>query len=191
MKKIIAIIAFSLVALVSCNKFQVENTATVNLAGNWVCTVYGDDGNGNWAILGGAEFLTYNTVANVPTEIWITDQKGFWETFCKIDANNGAFSFGKEGKEYLDNYNGVGQMIWGGKVTNGGAKAPGTKSTVDKIEFFIAFSDDNTPYCSPYYVAGYRRTGFPEDDEEIITDFETPAFPTVPAVTEPLPTPAP
>lgn len=188
MKKIFAIIAISLAALVSCNKFEVENTATVNLAGNWMCTVYGDDGTGNWGPLGGAEFITYNTAANVSTEIWIDDQKAFWSTFCKIDANNSGYSFGKEGKEYLDGYNDVGQLIWGGKVSVDGAKAPGTESVVDKIEFFIAFADDTTPYCSPYYVVGYRRTGFPEDDDIFKTDWECPAFPTVPTVSEPLPT---
>lgn len=187
MKKYIAILALAAFALVSCNKFQVENTATVDLAGNWLCTVFTDDGEGGWDAYTGIEVITYNTAANVPTEIWLDDQGGFWGTLCKIDADNSAQTFGKIGKEYFDNYNEVAQLIWGGKITNDGAVAPGTKTTVDKIEFFIAFEDDDTPYAYPYYVVGYRRTGFPEDDDNFIEDWASfPSVPEVPTVTEAL-----
>lgn len=193
MKKIITLLAFAAVLLTSCNKFKVENTATVNLAGNWMCTIYYSDGT-NWVEYTGAEFLTYNTSDNVPTEMWIDDQEDFWGTACKVDANNSGYSFGKDGKEYLDYYNDVAQKIWGGKVTVNGAKAPGTGSTVDKIEFYIAFSDDGTPagsdpYGTIFYIAGYRRTGFPEDDDNFKSDWDLPAISEVPATTEALPTP--
>ena len=200
MKKILTILAFAAALLTSCSKFHVENTATVNLAGNWMCSIYASDGT-NWVPVEEAEFLTYNTADNVPTEMWIDDGKGFWDTACKIDANNSGYSFGKSGKEYLDYYNDVAQLIWGGKVTVDGAKAPGTKSVVDKIEFYMAFSDDDydgddtthdaalDPYCCAYYVVGYRRTGFPEDDDTFVDDWTLPAIVEVPTVSEKLPTP--
>lgn len=210
MKKIFTVLAFAALFLTSCNKpFEVQNTATVNLAGNWMCTVFYNDGT-KWEAydldpasegLQGFELLTFNTAANLPSEIWMDDDKGFWGTFCKVDADAAAYSFGKAGKEFLDEYSEGGQAIWGGKVTVDGAKAPGSGSTVDKIEFFIAFSDDGyqdatgayivTPYSAAYYVVGYRRTGFPEDNDNFVEDWPAPAIPEVPAITEPLPVPEP
>ena len=180
MKKIITLFVLAAAVLSSCNKFPLENTAAVNLAGDWVCTVYTDDGSGNWAPIAGADFRTCNTAANVPTEIWVDDLGSFWEISCKVEADNGARTFGKSGKEYEDNYNGTGQMIWGGKVTPNGAKAPGTESVTDKIEFYMAFADDDLdgdkvddPYCTVYCFVGYRRTGFPEDDGEAQTSWDS------------------
>ena len=188
MKKIVTLIAAcALLALsASCEKFDPGQTATQNLAGNWICTVYVPDGDG-WAPYTGAEIITYNTAANLPTEIWVDDAEAFWGTLCKIAASNDERTFGAAGVEVLDNYNGVGQMIWGGKITENGAKAPGTGTVVDKIEFFIAFADDEEPYAAPYYVVGYRRTGFPEDNDNFIEDWTLPSVPDVPAVTQPLP----
>ena len=188
MKKILytLVIPVLLSLAVSCEKFDPGQTETMNLAGNWMCTIYipGDDG---WIPYKGVEIVTYNTAANLPTEIWINDGKAFWGTLCKVAADNDNWTFGAAGVEVLDNYNGTGQMIWDGKVTENGAKAPGTDTTVDKIEFFIAFADDDEPYAAPYYFVGYRRTGFPEDDDNFIGDWTVPAIPTVPAVTQPLP----
>ena len=188
MKKIFTIIAAcALLALsVSCEKFDPGQTATQNLAGNWMCTVYvpGEDGFEPYS---GIEIVTCNTAANLPTEIWIDDSEAFWGTKCKVSASSPDFTFGAAGVEVLDIYNEVGQMIWDGKVTENGAKAPGTNTTVDKIEFFIAFSDDEEPYAYPYYIVGYRRTGFPEDDDNFADDWTVPAMPTVPAVTQALP----
>ncbi len=175
MKRIIYFIVAAIAALSfsSCNpSFEVENTATVNLAGNWMCVVYYAE-DGEWVPYSGAEFITYNTAENIPTQMWIDDQEGFWGTLCKIDCDADAYAFGKEGVEYDDLYNEVHQKIWGGKVTVDGAVAPGTETVCDKIEFFISFEDDEEPYGYTYYVAGYRRTGFPEDDDNFIEEWDS------------------
>ena len=181
------ITALSFLALpVSCEKFDPGKTATMDLAGNWLCTVY-SAGEEGFEADAGAEFITYNTAANLSTEIWVNDQEKYWGTLCKVAASNDDRTFGAAGVEVLDNYNGTGQMIWGGKITENGAKAPGSGTVVDKIEFFIAFADDEEPYASPYYVVGYRRTGYPEDKDNYIEDWTLPSVPEVPAVTQPLP----
>lgn len=184
MKKIFVLSAIvASFSLFSCSpKFEVENTATESLAGNWICTVYSSDtldlalpvDSIVWTPVAGTEFVTYNTSENVPTEMWINDYEDFWGTLCKIDCNADAQTFGKEGAEYTDEYNGVLQKIWGGKVTYNAATAPGSESKVDKIEFYILFEDDTPSYGTTYYVVGYRRTGFPEDDDNYQFDWDLP-----------------
>lgn len=183
MKKILLSAIVASFALLSCSpKFEVENTATESLAGNWMCTIFYSDTLDQelpidsivWIPYTGAEFITYNTADNVSTQMWINDQEVFWGTFCKIDCDANAKTFGKAGAEYTDEYNGVLQKIWGGKVTYDAAVAPGSGTKCDKIEFFIQFEDDQDalgnpdPFGTTYYVAGYRRTGFPEDDDEFV-----------------------
>ena len=176
MKKIITAISIAILALaaVSCEKFPHQGTATESLAGNWWCSIYYSDGS-QWVDYYEAEYVTFNTAKNVPTEMWIDDQGGFWGTKAKIDCDADAMTFGKDGAEYLDTYYEVNQKIWGGKVTKDAAKAPGSGTTCDKIEFFIAFEDDDPSYATTFYVVGYRRTGFPEDDETCIWDWTRPA----------------
>lgn len=178
MKKILFTILSVAVALssVSCNKFPHEGTATESIAGDWSCTVYYAKGN-EWVPYRTADYMTYNTAANVPTEIWLDDCETFWKTKCKIDADVANLSFGAIGKEYTDIYNDVAQKIFGGKVTKKGAIAPGSGSTVDKIEFFIQFSDDEEPYAYTYYIVGYKYTGFPEDNGNYKDDWDLPAVP--------------
>ena len=202
MKKIFVKIALLLAvaaAAMSCGKFEPGGTSTQNLAGDWVCTVYCDDGTG-FAVDNYCTLQTYNT-SDDNGDIWINDYEGYWGTYCRVDASNSARTFGKAGKEYEDMYNGVGQLIWGGKVTPKGAVSPDGHVT-DKIEFFIAFSDDDAdgdhnpdPYCCAYYFVGYQQTGFKADqvDGEYVPkfDWDVPAVPEIPAVTEPLPVAAP
>lgn len=174
MKKIILALAVLAAALTlsSCNNYDLEKTATVNLAGDWVCVIYYED-EGEWVADSGLELVTYNTSENIPTEMWINDYESYWGTLCKVDCDADNYTFGTKDKEYEDQYNGVNQHIYGGKVTVAGAKAPGSGTVVDKIEFFIEFEDDEEPYCYTYYVAGYRRTGFPEDDENYIVEWDS------------------
>ena len=186
MKKTFTMMALVAAVLCSCSKYEAGKTATDKLAGDWMCTVYYAD-EGAWVPDAPASYRTYNSAANVPSEIWLDDQESYWGTKVKLDASNSAMTFGERGKEYLDNYNGVAQLIWDGKVTEGAAVAPGSGTKCDKIEFFIAFSDDDpTAYASVYYVVGYRATGFPEDDSEPSSEWELPAVPEIPAITKPL-----
>ena len=174
MKKILTAIALfaAAISFSSCNHFEVENTATVNLAGNWMCTIYCADA-GEWVPYYTAEYVTCNTAANVSTEMWINDYENFWGTMCKGDCDAAAYTFGKENVEYEDQYNGIHQHIWGGKVTVDAVKAPGSESVCDKIEFLIQFEDDDPSYGYTYCVIGYRRTGFPEDDDNFIIEWDT------------------
>ena len=80
MKKIFYLAALLLgtVAFTSCEKEDIENTATVSMAGQWYCTVDAVDDAGN-PIENGEDYfgegktilLTYNTAANSSTEMWI------------------------------------------------------------------------------------------------------------------------
>lgn len=183
MKKILVLSSIiASFSLFSCSpKFEVENTATESLAGNWICSIFHLDtldvvmplDSIVWA-RDSAEYVTYNTSDNVSNQMWINDYENFWGTLCKIDCNAGSQTFGVKDSIYTDEYYGVGQKIWGGKVTYGAAKAPASKVTTDKIEFYIQFEDDDTEYGTTYYVVGYRRTGFPEDDGVFVWDWNLP-----------------
>ncbi len=181
MKKILISAIVASFAMYSCSpKFEVENTATESLAGNWMCTIFESDTLDEvepvdsivWTPIAGAEFVTYNTANNVSTEMWINDYENFWGTLCKVDCDASKKTFGVQDSIYQDEYNDVGQKIWGGKVTYGAATAPGSETKVDKIEFFIQFEDDSEEYGTTYYIVGYRRTGFPEDDDNYIINWE-------------------
>lgn len=176
MKKItLFFAALASLAMVSCGKFEVENTATVDLAGNWMCSIYAY-ADGEWEPYYEAEYITYNTAANVGTEMWINDEGNFWDTLNKVDCNVNNLTFGTEGKEYENHSYESNVKIWNGKVTKAGCTAPGTPTTCNKIEFMIAFDDDKDVYSTTYYVVGYERTGFPEDDDNYIWDWELPTL---------------
>lgn len=187
MKKILFYIAAAIAALTisSCQKkFEPGTTATKNLAGNWMVTVYvpseSDGGEIVYEPYTGCEILTYNTSANVPTEMWLDDDVDyyFWDFKCKIDCNNDNQTFGKDKTVYANCDYESNVKIWGGKITNLGATAPGSETIVDKIEFFAAFDDDDDEYLTPYYFVGYRKTGFPEDNDNFRDDWES--IPSVP-----------
>jgi len=176
MKKLIIILSV-LLAAVSCGKFPHEGTATESLAGRWMASIYYWDGL-EWVMEANAEYRTYNTAANIPTEMWIDDGEGFWGTNFKVDCDAATATFGSTAHQFEDLYAKAdgrvcNQKLYGGKITKNAACAPVTKSTVDKIEFYISFSDDSTPFATEYYVVGYRYTGFPEDDDQFIEEWPT------------------
>ena len=86
MKKIVYMAAALLLtmAVTSCSKEDIGNTATESMAGEWYCTVDAVDESGN-PIDGGEDYwgleaatgnartriLTYNTTANDPTQLWV------------------------------------------------------------------------------------------------------------------------
>jgi len=180
MKKIIFFLTAAIAALTitSCQeKFTPGSTETKNLSGNWVVSIYAP-GEEGYEFYTGCEIITYNTSANLPTEMWLEDDGTFWEFKCKIDCNNSNYTIGKDKVEYENVYYESCVKIWGGKVTEKGAVAPGSESVVDKIEFFAAFDDDSEPYAYPYYFVGYRKTGFPEDNEAYMSVEDLPAIPT-------------
>ena len=184
MKKILysLMAIFAAVTLTSCEDFEPGGTATEKLSGNWMCTIYGVNADGESEMFAGSEFITYNTAANDVDKMWIDDDDAFWGVKSKIDCDVNALAFGKEGAEYEELYYDSMVNVWNGKVTFDGAIAPASGAKCDKIEFYLDIADMdylNSNYGTDYdffYVAGYRRTGFTEDDDEFIEDWTLPTF---------------
>lgn len=155
--------------LVSCEKDEVGGTATEALAGEWYVTMDAVDANGNvvyedvWGV-GRQILLTYNTVANIPTEMYVDDIGNFWEFKIKVkcDADARTFSGSSVANEYYD----CNVTIEEGKILPGVATTPhGTPA--DSISFYVSFSDDPYPAdygYAKYHISGYRYTGLAEDD---------------------------
>ncbi len=173
MKKLFILFAAALIACTSCSKFPHEGTATESLAGTWMCTVYYEDG-GEWVYYYEADFSTFNTAANLPTEMWVQD--GFWHVQCKVDCDASKATFGTPGKVYDDIVYGAGVKIFNGKVTPDGTFAPVSGGKCDKIEMYVQYNDDEPEYGYTYYIVGYRYTGYPEDDGVYKDDWDLPAI---------------
>lgn len=173
MKKLIyfACMLAGLFVMTSCEKDEVGGTATQALAGEWYVTADAVDANGNLVfedVFGLGRFLlnTYNTAANTATEMWIDDNKNFWEFKVKVAANVKGLTFQTDGAVANATYEGCNVTIEGGKIIVGGAKTP-HDTPADYIEFYVSFSDDDNPAnygYAKYKVSGYRYTGLVEDD---------------------------
>ncbi len=175
-----------LVAFTSCEKDEVENTATVEAAGEWHITFAAIDDNGeviddDWFGDGVYNIATSNTAANVPNKMYIVDNVNYivpYQVEVDLDINNLTFKTNGE----VENMYGAGNLkpffgediflgervtITDGKIIKDGyTKANGIK--VDYIEFYISLSDDPLPgmygIASKYKVSGFRYTGFVEDE---------------------------
>lgn len=109
MKKVLYFAALlSLGTLASCQKEDIENTATVDMAGQWYCTVDAVDDAGNpitknkagednsgvdYFGVGRTLILTYNTAGNTASEMWI-DNMGignFAEAYADYFSSYGPF----------------------------------------------------------------------------------------------------
>ncbi len=158
------------VLLTSCEKEEIGGTATKALAGEWVVTVDQVDEAGNLVhkdLFGVGHFLlnTFNTAANVPTEMWLDDNGGFWEFKVKVDTDCKALTF-KTNTPQTDIINGCEVKLDGGKVLLNAATTP-SGMPADSIVFYVSFDDDS--YGSAYGYAkhrfsGYRYTGFAADE---------------------------
>lgn len=157
------------VLLASCEKDEIGGTATEALAGEWYVTVDGVDANGEVLYedvfgVGHTLLYTYNTAANVPTEMYVDDAGNFWEYKVKVDSDVNALTFSTEGAVANEAYE-CDVTIESGKVLPGAATTPhGTPA--DSIVFYVTFSDDeNVPSAySKLKVAGYRYTGLAQDE---------------------------
>ena len=148
------------VALTSCDKEDIGETATVSLAGEWMVTVDLVDASGNVIAedpygLGVMQIITYNTAANVPTEMWLSDLSNFWDFTVKVPCDAAAQTFGASSPLQNTSYDCTvtitdGKVVYGGTVSPSGAKA-------DAISFLVEFSDDDPGM--KYLMPGYRRTG--------------------------------
>ena len=111
---------------------------------------------------GTVELNTYNTAANVPTEMWV--KEGYLlNSAIKVSTDYNARTFSATGQTIA-----VAPEIWGdskivvdvtdGKVLAGAATTP-SGMPADSIVFFVNVQGDDT-----YKIAGFRRTGFPADE---------------------------
>lgn len=181
---IFALIAM-LVAFTSCEKDEVQNTATVDAAGEWHVTFAALDENGevyddDWFGDGVYNIATSNTAANVPNKMYIIDNVNSFVPYqveVDLDLNNLTFKTTDAKNLYgPGNYEDIFEedTPFGDKITitdgkivkNGYTKPNGIK--VDYIEFYISFSDDVVPEMmginTKYKVSGFRYTGFVEDE---------------------------
>ncbi|MCD7933303.1 MAG: hypothetical protein LUH15_19185 [Tannerellaceae bacterium] len=177
MKKIILLsIMIAGIFLTSCEKDKIGGTATESLAGEWYVTVDAMNADGStWGEdpFGIGHFLiaTYNTAANIESEIWVDDSKQFWgfKVKAKADANTLTFSVtnaenGYE-KEHEDDEDCI-VSIMDGKILLRAATTP-SGMPADSIVFKVTFSDDTntTNYGFDHYkISGYRYTGLANDD---------------------------
>ncbi len=157
---------FAGVLSTACKKDEPGGTATQALAGEWVVVVDGVDANGGVVVkdpdaMGKTLLYTYNTAANVPTEMYVDDQGNFRNYQVKVKSDVDALTFNTEGA--ASNEVGAGNLtIEGGRVIpKGTTSAHGT--AVDSIVFFVNFAGDTGTYAK-LRVAGFRYTGL-EDDE--------------------------
>ena len=159
------------VFLSSCEKDDILDTATVNMAGEWYVTADAVDDQGETVYedpFGDGSFLldTYNTASNSNNKMWI-DNDGlssdsyFTHFKSRMDINYSALTFNVP--DYSNTiYDGCLVTITDGKILYGAATTP-SGEVADSTVFYISFSDDTNPAdygYSKYRVAGYRRAGF-------------------------------
>ena len=146
--------------MMSCdlgNDPDVGGTATQAVAGEWFTTfnASGETGGDYYLI------TTSNTAANSTNEFLIFDDANTWDYKVKSPLNLDAKTFGGTGLVSLVPDYEITVNITNGKIIPGAATSTGGNVT-DSIYFQINFSDD--PDNLIYDVAGYRRTGFLEDE---------------------------
>lgn len=157
------------VLLASCEKDEIGSTATKVLAGEWKVTVDAVDASGIVLYedpfgLGSQIVNTYNTAANIPTEMYMDDLGNIWEYKVKMKSDINALTFSTDGAVPNEAYD-CNVTIEGGKVLLGAATTPhGTPA--DSIIYYITFSDDDSvpgDYAK-LRVSGYRYTGLAVDE---------------------------
>jgi hypothetical protein len=166
MKKYIFIFVAALTVLFqSCEKYEPGGTAVKDMAGDWWVTYEAETSPGVWEdVMGGHYILTtYNTAANKSTEMWVNDHGEFWNFKSVVSVDYGAKTFLTNDSVSTNSakYPTEKVLFKGGKVLKNAAKTP-SGTAADSIVFFVEFNDD--PDAIVYKVAGFRKTGFYEDD---------------------------
>ena len=164
MKKVLYLATMLLcMAFTACQKEEIGGTATQNLAGEWYvkANVVNADGSviEDPYDLGRFLIMTYNTTANNPNEIWVDDNKKFWNFKVKANGDINALTFGATSAE---NQRGdeITVTITNGKILkNGGVQNNG--SPADYITMDVEFSDDPGTI---YRLEGVRYSGLEEND---------------------------
>lgn len=177
MKKILYFAALLLCTVfASCEKDEIGGTATEATAGDWYVTADAVDENGNLVYsddelfgIGRFNVFTFNTAANVPTEMIVSDWGNFWDFKVKVtcDQNNLTFQTNTtENNNLVADYEDINVTITGGKILpKAGRQNNG--SPADSIVFYVTFSDDPYPAAygyAKYKVSGIRYSGLEEND---------------------------
>lgn len=160
-----ALAAFICLFITSCDKEEPGGTATEQMAGEWYVLIDAVDDAGNVVLedpfgLGYSKVMTYNTNANLPTEMYIEDQGDFWEYKVKVNCDQTAMTFSTPG-EVENLYYDCKVNVTDGKIVKDGTESPGGY-VADSIEFYITFDDDSYPAAygyTKYRCKGYRTTG--------------------------------
>jgi hypothetical protein len=156
-KTLYAIMIALFMTLGSCQKDElIGGTAVQSMSGEWWVKYTVGTAPYSAAYF---HFSTYNTAANLPTEMWLEDLHTFWDMKGKVnvDLSNQTFSATNTKNTYYD----MTFTIKTGKVIPMGAKGPVSKAVTDSIYFEAEFSDDPG---TTYKLSGYRRTRYAEDD---------------------------
>lgn len=193
MKKVLYFAALLLTGMIftSCDKEDIENTATVSMAGQWYVTIDAVDDDGN-PIPGGEDyfgvgrvlFLTYNTVDNSKSEMFIDDLGSFdvaafynygaypsYALKSKVNIDLNSLTFSSTDAENLSDVNGFGSDLYPITVEDGkilkGAGTQNNGSKADSIVFYVKYTGDpwfpDDGYAK-YKVSGIRYSGLVEND---------------------------
>lgn len=154
----------AVIGISSCEKDEIGGTAVQDMCGEWYVMVDGVDADGNVTYedpfgLGYFPFYTYNTNANLPTEMYIDDDGKFWTFRVIVDVDYEARTFQAVGAE--DDYYGISVDVVDGKVVKDGAISQ-YGYVADGISFLVAFEDDSyrtAGYWDYLWIHGYRQTG--------------------------------
>jgi nuclear transport factor 2 (NTF2) superfamily protein len=158
--KYILSMAVLLLVLVSCEEdIDPGSVNTKQLSGEWFVN-YSTEGYES----GYTQLLTFNTASDNGEEIWISDEGNFWVYKVKCPVNIQDFTFSGEDLVSVAFWNDelydIEIDIMNGKIIKDASLQP-SGVRADSIYFEIEFEDDPGTI---YQAAGFRRTGFLEDE---------------------------
>ena len=195
MKKITYFAALLLVGLTfsSCAKEDIEDTATVDMAGQWYVDIDAVDENGD-PIPGGEHYfgydearvllLTSNTADNNTQEMYIDDLGVFdvasyygnggypnYAIKCKVDIDYKNLTFSSDNADNESAVNDYDSDLYPLTITEGkilkGAGHQNNGSVADSIVFYVEYVGDpwypDDGYAK-YRVSGVRYSGLAEND---------------------------
>lgn len=161
------------VMLSSCSKEEIGGTATQEVAGDWYVTVVACDANDNILYeddqlfgMGHWHCFSYNTAANVPTQMIISDQGNFWDYIAVVNVDPVSKTFSTENNDFVQNLSYDCKVkITNGKIVIGGGKQ-NNGSVADCIEYDIVFDDDDNAGVAYDHlkVRGVRYSGLADND---------------------------
>lgn len=145
----------------SCQKEpRIGGTVSQKLAGEWWVQLYNADMSEIY--VGYTRWGTYNTADENVDKLWVSDYEHLFDPGLKIkiDANLKDLSFGSQTPVTNAYEGGTDFILSDGKIILKGTKSTGGLVT-DSIYFkLVDVADSNAEYV----LAGYRHTGWPEDN---------------------------